>query len=122
MSGTFMLNEDVDIDKVKVTYGKICDFVRTAVDQEPGESYKAFDHIIDNLGDITKMDEKFIDEHAGDFGHELREVGVKGLTERYAGRYCIHVYGGIPFWLIQTIESLVHAHYLQCKCKPKCTW
>lgn len=117
MSGTFILNEDADLFKVKVTFGKICDFVRTTVDVD-----KEFDKLIDDLGDITKIDEKFIDEHAGDFGHELREVGVKGLTERYAGRYCIHIYGQIPYWLIMTMESLLNARYLQCKCKPKSNW
>lgn len=111
MAGTFIFNENADINKVKVTFGKICDFVRTTVDTD-----KQFDKLIDDLGDITKIDEKFIDEHAGDFGRELREVGVKGLTERYAGRYCIHTYGEMPHWLVITMESLLKCHYLQCNC------
>jgi hypothetical protein len=114
MSGTFIIDEGVDIEKVKITFVKIYDFVSATVDMD-----KEFDKLIDNIGSINKIDEKFIDEHAGDFGHELREVGVKGLTEKYNGRYCVHIYGQIPFWLIMTMESLLHAHYLQCKCKPK---
>ena len=117
MSGTFIIDENADIEKVKITFVKIYDFVSTTVDTE-----KEFNKLIDNIGSINKMDEKFIDEHAGDFGHELREVGVKGLKEEYTGRYCINIYGQIPFWLIMTMESLLGAHYLQCKCKPKSSW
>jgi hypothetical protein len=118
MSGTFILPENADVEKSKNLLKSICEFVEKTTSDETTELNK----VSDNIGDITKIDAQHIKEHADDFGMELRDIGTVGLSQKYVGRYCIHIYGEVPGWFIGLTEDLLKSRYLHCTCRNKERW
>jgi hypothetical protein len=52
------------------------------------------------------IDEKFIIEHSECFKYEMKEIGTKGLIQKYNGMLAFEMYGEWPEWVSNAIEEI----------------
>jgi hypothetical protein len=106
MSKIFVLPENCDPEEIN----KIIENIREFAKKTGNDDWD------DNIGCVTKLDEKIVNEYAEGFC-EFRQIGTDGLSKKYVGRYSIHIYGSLPHYIYNMIKDLTKSTLVEIKDK-----